>query len=229
MNKFEMKTMKDYHELYLKCDVLLLANVFEKYRNNSLKNYGLFPSHYLSPPVLSCDAMLNTTKVELELIPDPDIYIFFKKGMRAGVSCISNIYGKASNKYLKSYDQKQKSKHIIYLYVNNLHDNTMSRFLLTSGFKWIYPKEFNLNKYTRNSSKGCFLEVDLEYPKELWELHNDYPLAPDKMEIKREILYDYQLKIADLYNTPIGNFKKLVRHFFDKEKMWFIVKTCNFT
>ena len=162
-----MKTMKDYHELYLKYDVLLLADVFEKYRNNSLKNCGLFPSHYLSPPALSWDAMLNMTKVELGLIPDPDIYLFFQKGMRAGVSYISNIYGKASNKYLKPYDRKQKSKHIIYLYANNLYDNAMSRFLLTSGFKWIYPKGFNLNKYTRNNSKGCVLEVALEDPKEL--------------------------------------------------------------
>ena len=78
--------------------------------------------------------------------------------------------------------------------------------------------EFDLNKYTSNSSKGCVLEVDLEYPKELRELHNDYPLAPDKIEIKREMLSDYQVKIADLYNIPTGNVKKLVPNFFDKEK-----------
>ena len=75
-----------------------------------------------------------------------------------------------------------------------------------------------MNKYTSNSSKGCVLEVDLEYPKELRELHNDYPLAPDKIEIKREMLSDYQVKIADLYNIPTGNVKKLVPNFFDKEK-----------
>ena len=80
-----MKTMKDYQDLYLKCGVLLLADVFEKFRNNSLKNYGLCPSHYLSAPALSWDAMLNMTKVELELIPDPDMYIFFEKGTRGGV------------------------------------------------------------------------------------------------------------------------------------------------
>ena len=88
--KFEMKTMKDYHSLYLKCDILLLADVFEKFRNNSLKNYGLCPSHYLSAPALSWDAMLNMTKIKLELISDPDMYIFFEKGMRGGVSYISN-------------------------------------------------------------------------------------------------------------------------------------------
>ena len=71
--KFEMKTMKDYDDFYLKCDVLLLADVFEKFRSNSLKNYGLCPSHYLSAPSLSWDAMLKMTKIELELILDPGL------------------------------------------------------------------------------------------------------------------------------------------------------------
>ena len=86
-----MKTMKDYHKLYLKCDILLLADVFEIFRNNSLKNYGLCPSHYLSAPALTWDAMLNMTKVELELILDLDMYIFFEKGTRGGASYISNV------------------------------------------------------------------------------------------------------------------------------------------
>ena len=81
----------------------------------------------------------------------------------------------------------------------------MSKLFATSGFKWIDPKEHELNKYTSNSSKGCVLEVDPEHSKELRELHNDYPLAPDKIDIKTEMLSEYQLKIADLYNLPIGN------------------------
>ena len=87
-NQFEIKTMKDYHDL--KCHVLLLANIFEKFRNNSLKNYGLCPSHYLSAPGLTWDAMLKMAKIELELIPDLDMYIFFEKGTRDGISYISN-------------------------------------------------------------------------------------------------------------------------------------------
>ena len=75
--EIEMKTMKDHYDLYLKCDVLLLADVFEKFRNNSLKNYGLCPSHYLRAPDLSWDTILKMTKIELELIPDTDMYIFF--------------------------------------------------------------------------------------------------------------------------------------------------------
>ena len=84
-----------------------------------------------------------------------------------------------------------------------MHGYTVSKFLLTSGFKWIDPKEFDLNKYTNNSSKGCVLEIDLEYPKELHELHSDYPLVPDEIEIKREMLSEYQLNTADLYNIRL--------------------------
>ena len=131
---------------------------------------------------------------------------------------ISNRYRKANNKYLKSYEPKQESKHIIYLDANNFYGYAMSKFLPTSGSKWIDLKEFDLNKYTSNGSKRCVFEADLEYPKGLRELHNDYSLAPQKIEIKREILSDYQLRIADLYSIPIGSVKKLVPNLFGKEK-----------
>ena len=140
--------------------------------------------------------MLNMTKVELELISDPDMYIFFEKIMRGGDSYIFNRYSKVNKKYLKSYDAKQESKHITYLATNNLYGYAMSKFLPTSGFKWIYPKEFDLNKYTRSYSKGYVLEDDLDNPKELRELHNNFPLAPDKIEIKREMLSEYQLLVV---------------------------------
>ena len=102
-----MKAMKDYHDLYLKCDVLLLSDVFEKFRNNNGKNYGLCQGHYLRAPDLSWDVILNMTKVELELIPDPDMFMFFEKGMRGGVSYISNSIAKSATKHLKSYDPKK--------------------------------------------------------------------------------------------------------------------------
>ena len=100
--------------------------------------------------------MLSTTKVELELIPDPNMFIFFEKSMRDEVSCISDRYSKANNKYLKSFDPKQESKHVEYLDTNNLCHYVMCKFLPTSGFKRLDPKEFELNKYTINS-KGCVL------------------------------------------------------------------------
>ena len=100
--KFEMKTIKYYHDLYLKCDVSLLSDAFEKFRNNSLKIYGLCSSHYLSAPSLSWDAMLKMTKIEHD-------NIFFEKGTRGGISYISNRCSKANKKYLKYFDPKQES------------------------------------------------------------------------------------------------------------------------
>ena len=121
------------------------------------------------------DAMLNIAKVELELILDLDMCKLFEKRMRGGVSYVFNTYSKIYNNYLEFYDPKQESRHTLWLDANNLYGYAMSSFLSTSGFKCIDPKEFDLNKYTGNTSKGCVLEGDLEYSKELRELHNDYP------------------------------------------------------
>ena len=94
-----METMKDYHNFYFKCDVLLLADVFENFRNNSLRNYKLCLAHYLRKPALCWDGM-NMIIVEFELISDADMYLFLEKGMGGGASYISKRYSKANNKYL---------------------------------------------------------------------------------------------------------------------------------
>ena len=145
--------MKDYHDLYLKCDILLLADVFEEFRNNSWKIKDYAKSHYLSAPGLSWDAMLKMTKIKLELIADPEVYISFEKSARSGNSYISNRYSKANIKYLKSYDPKQESKQIKCLDANDLYGYAMPKFLPTSGFKSINARELDLNKYTSNSLK----------------------------------------------------------------------------
>ena len=115
-NKYEIK---DYQDLYLKCDILLLADAFEKLRNNNFSNYGLCPSRYLSAPSLRFNAMIKITKIKLEPFPEADIYIFLEKDTKSGISYISNRYSKANKKYLKSFDPKQESKDIIYLDENN--------------------------------------------------------------------------------------------------------------
>ena len=122
---------------------------------------------------LRCIAQYD--KSELELVPDPGMFIFFRKGTRAGVSYGSNRYSKTNKKYFKSYDPKQESKHIIYSDARNLYGYAMSKFLPTKGFKWINHNDFDLNRYISNSSEGCVFEEDLEYPKELPELYNNYP------------------------------------------------------
>ena len=114
---------------------------------------------------------------------------------------------------------KQESKYTIYLDGDNLYGYAMSKFLPTSELKPIDPKDFDLNKYTSNSPKVCVPEVDFEQFKVLREVHDDCPLAPDKIEIKRELLSNYQLKVSELYNILIGNVKKLCQTFLTKKSM----------
>ena len=220
-NTFNLKTMGDYHDLYLKSDILLLADVFENFRKTCLQYYKLDPCHYFTSPGLSWDAMLKMTDIKLELMVDIDMFQFIEKGMRGGISYIANRYGKANNKYMKNYDEKAPSKYIMYLDANNLYGWAMSQFLPTGNFKWLSQKQIektNLGKYTENSKKGLILEVDLEYPQELHDLHNDYPLGPEKIKVAKDMLSDYCKKIADKFNISSGLVHKLIPTLNDKEK-----------
>ena len=179
---FGMKTMKDYHDLYLMTDVLLLADVFEEFRNICLSHYKLNPAWYYTTPGLAWDACLKFSKVELELLHDQDMLLMIEKGTFGGVSMISTRYGKANNKYMtqekdgRDYDPSKPSTYIQYLDANNLYGWAMSKPLPTHGFKWMSRSQ--INDWER---WPCILEVDLEYPRELWELHSDYPLAPEHL------------------------------------------------
>ena len=178
---FEMKHLQDYHNLYNETDVLLLADVFENFRNLCLENYKLDPAHYYTAPGLAWDAELKITKVKLELLSDIDMFLMVEKGIRGGVSMISNRYGKANNKYIgDKFNPSEPSKYLTYLDANNLYGAAMSMKLPTHGFKW-------MNKYESNNweNYSCILEVDLEYPKELHDLHNDYPLAPEQIGMNK--------------------------------------------
>ena len=187
-NKFNLKNMGEYHDLYLKSDILLLVDVFENFRKTCLEYYKLDPCHYFTSPGLSWDAMLKMTDIKLELITDIDMFQFIEKGMRGGISYIANRYGKANNKYMKDYKKDEPSKYIMYLDANNLYGWAMSQYLPTGGFRWMTQKQIDkidLNKYNEESKKGLILEVDLKYPKDLHDLHNDYPLAPEKIKVKK--------------------------------------------
>ena len=218
---FNLKTMGDYHDLYLKSDILLLADVFENFRKTCLQYYKLDPCHYFTSPGLSWDAMLKMTNIKLELMTDIDMFQFIEKGMRGGTSYISNRYGEANNKYMKTYNEKAPSKYIMYLDANNLYGWAMSQYLPTGNFKWLSQKQIektNLGEYTENSKKGLILEVDLEYPQELHDLHNDYPLGPEKVKVAKDMLSDYCKKIADKFNISSGLVHKLIPTLNDKEK-----------
>ena len=218
-DRFFIKDMGDYYEHYLKKDVLLLADVFEKVIDTCLKFYGLDPCHYFSSPGLSWDAMLKMTGVKLEKISDIDKYLFIEKGLRGGISYIAKRYAKANNKYMNDYDLEKPSTFITYLDKNNLYGWSMSEYLPYGEFEWLENvDEFDVNSINEKSEIGYFLEVDLEYPNELHELHNDYPLAPEKLAVSSDMLSKYCKKIADKYEIKIVDVKTLIPHLGNKTK-----------
>ena len=147
--------MGDYHDHYLKKDVLLLADVFEKFIGTCLKYYGLDLCHYFSSPGLSWDAMLKMTDIKLEKISDIDKYLFIEKGLRGGISYIAKRYAKANNKYMKDYDPKKPSKFITYLDMNNLYGWTMSSYLLYGKLKGLKNVDgFDVNSISKKISIG---------------------------------------------------------------------------
>ena len=188
-NTFECKTIRDYHDLYLKSDVLLLADVFENFRKTCLKHYKLDPAHYYTSPGLAWDACLKETGQQLQLLHDYDMLMLFERGIRGGITHISKRYAVANNKYMKNYKPDEESSFIQYLDANNLYGWAMSQQLPTHGFKWIknITKESLIEILEKaNYSEGrkrFIFEVDLVYPEQLWETHNDYPLAPEKMKV----------------------------------------------
>ena len=213
--------MGDYHDLYLKSDIVLLADVFENFRKTCLQYYKLDPCHYFSSPGLSWDAMLKMTNIKLELMNDIDMFQFIEKGLRGGTAYIANRFGEANNKYMKTYNKKLPTKYIMYLDANNLYGWAMSQYLPTGNFKWLSQKRIkktNLGKYTENSDKGLILEVDLEYPQDLHNLHNDFPLGPEKIKVDKNMLSDYCKQIADKFNISSGLVHKLIPTLNNKEK-----------
>ena len=159
--------------IIFKKEVLLLADVFEKFIKACLTYYELDPCHYFSSPGLSWDAMLKMTDVKLEKIPDTDMYLFIEKGSRGRISYISKRYAKANNKYMSDYESNEPSKFITYLDKNNLYGWSMSEYLPYGQFEWLENvDEFDVNSINENEI-GYFLEVHVEYPDKLHELHND--------------------------------------------------------
>ena len=220
-NTFMIRTLGYYHDLYLVSDVLLLTDVFENFRKTCMQYYKLDPCHYSTSPGLSWDAMLIMTNIKLELMTDIDMFQFIEKGMHGGVSYIANRYGNANNKYMKEYDEKAPSKYIMYLDANNLYGWALSQYLPTGNFKWMTDKELskiNLGKYELDSKEGLILEVDLEYPKELHDLHNEYPIAPEKVKVSNDMLSAYCRKIAKKYNISTLLVRKLIPTLRDKKE-----------
>ena len=198
---FKLENLGDYHDLYVQSDTLLLADVFNNFRNMCIKEYELDPAHFLSLPGLAWQACLKKTNIELELLTDYDMLLMVEEGIRGGICHSIHRYAKANNKYMKNYNINEESSYIQYLDANNLYGWAMSKKLPVNGFKWLDSNKINkefIKNYNENDKKGYILEVDVKYPKKLHDLHSDLPFLPERMEINK--------------------CKKLVCNLYDKKK-----------
>ena len=183
-SKFECKTLGDYSDLYLKSDVLLLADIFQNFRKQSLQNYKLDPCQYFTNPGLSWDAMLKFTSVELELLTDVDMYHFFKGGIRGGVSSCVKRESLANNSFLADHDPAKTDSFILYLDATNLYGHSMTQYLPQNNFTWLTPDRilnFDCLSISDTSDVGYVLEVDIEYPETLHDEHNELPFCPENI------------------------------------------------
>lgn len=183
-NTFHIQTLGEYADLYLKIDVLLLSDVFEKFRNMCQTEYGLDPAQYYTSPGVAFDAMLKYTKVELELLTDIDMLLFFERGVRGGFVSLINRHAKANNEYMREYDPDKPSSYLMYFDVNNLYGYAMSQKLPQKDFRWLDETSihnFNVQEAVQDCERGYVLEVDLSYPRELHREHSDLPFCVERI------------------------------------------------
>ena len=215
---FGCQNMGEYCDLYCRTDVLLLADVFETFRKTCMGRYSLDPAHYYTSPGLSWDALLKKTGVELELLTDYDQHLFIEKGLRGGISMVSKRYAKANNPKVEGYNSSKPNTYILYLDANNLYGWAMSQPLPTGGFQWVDDCDRlaeAIIEHPADSLVGYILEVDLEYPGELHNVHNAYPLAPERMVVKKEWMSEYQHELLDA-GVASSEVEKLVPNLYNK-------------
>ena len=198
-NEFRIKNMGECHDLYLKTDVILLANVFESFREVCMKNYGLDPAHFYTAPGLAWKACLRRTGARLELLQDPDMLLMFEQGIRGGITQSVHRYASANNPYMEKYDKNKPTNYLQYLDANNLYGWAMSQPLPTGEFRWIKCDNWDpvrlVNMFSAEKNYGYLLEVDVDYPEELHDLHNDIPFMCAKMKVN-----EVEKLIPNLYN-----------------------------
>ena len=226
--RFKLKNLGEYHDLYVQSDTLLLADVFENFRNTRLKVYELDPAHFLSLPGLAWQACLKKTNVELELLTDYDMLLMVEEGIRGGICHSIHRHAKANNKYMKNYDESKESSYTQYLDANHLYDWAMSQKLLVNDFKWIehtskINEEFTKN-YDENNDKGYILEVDIKYPKRLHKLHSDLPFLPKRMKIDKCKKLVCNLLNKKKYVVHINSLKQALNHALKLKKIHRVIE-----
>ena len=214
--KFNLNNLGDYHDLYVRSDTLLLADIFENFRHAYLNNYELNPADFVSLPGLAWQACLKKTNVELELITDYDMLLMIEDGIRGGICHAIQRYEKANNKYMNDYKKDKESSYIQYLDANNLYGMAMSEKLPIKGFKWMIDisgiDENFVKSYNKNSGKGYILKVDVEYPRELQDLHRDFPFLPEKLVVNNTKKLICNLQDKKDYVVHINVLKQALDH-----------------
>ena len=182
--EFGIHNLGDYHDLYLRTDVVLLANVYEAFRDTCLKYYKLDPAHFYTSPGLAWKACFKCTESKLELLTDPDLLLMFERRIRGRITQAVRKYASANNKYMGDrFDPKSESSYLQCLDGNNLYGWAMSQPLPTGGFKWTDVNPNEISELATRTDKGYILEVDVSYPKDLHDSHNDLPFMCERMEI----------------------------------------------
>ena len=180
--EFRIHNLGDYHDLYLRTDVVLLANVYEAFRETCLEHYKLDPAH--TSPGLAWKACLKCTGIRLKLLTDPDMLLMFERGIRGGITQAVRKYAAANNPYTgDKFDPNEDTTYLQYLDANNLYGWAMSQPLPTGGFRWVDVNPNEISELATRTDKGYILEVDISYPKELHNPHNDLPFMSERMEI----------------------------------------------
>jgi hypothetical protein len=174
-HRFDIKNMGEYHDMYLLTDVLLRADVNEKFRKMCLSFYELDTCHYFTLPHFAWDAMLKMTGVTLKLITDIDVFNMVEAGKRGGMCQVSERYAEANNKYMKEFDPEKPSSYIMYEYANNLYGLAMCKSLPTSGYQWCSMTQEQIMSWNEEDEHGYFVEASLPIPEGLHDKFNGYP------------------------------------------------------
>ena len=209
--EFKFKNLADYHDLYVQSDTLLLADVFENCRNKCTEIYELNPAHFLSAPRLVWHASLKRTWAKLELLTNIDMLLMVEKGIRGGICHSIHRYAKANNKYMKNYDKDMESSYLEYLDANNLYGWAMSQKLPVNGFESQFKEDF-IKNYDEDSNKGYFLEVDVEYPKKLFNPHMDLRFLPEREKIEKYNKFVCTIQDKKNYVVHIRALKQVLNH-----------------